>query len=93
MKRPYEKRLTNEIVWLASKNDRYRPRRVAALLRNDGWAMNVKRVERIWRLECLTVPKKQPKRGRPLLNDGSCVRLGPQYEGHVSSYDFVADRT
>ena len=55
--------------------------------------MNVKRVERIWRREGLKVPQRQPKRGRLWFNDGSCVRLRPQYPGHVWSYDFVMDRT
>jgi len=41
----------------------------------------------------LKVPKKQPKRGKLWFNDGSCVRLRPQYRGHVWSYDCVADRT
>ena len=91
--RPDEKRLTDEVVRLASKYGRYGYRRIAALLRNDGWTVNVKRVERIWRLEGLKVPKKQPKRSRLWLNDGSCVRLQPQHKGHVWSYDFVADRT
>jgi putative transposase len=50
-------------------------------------------VERIWRREGLKVPTKQPKRGRLWLNDGSCVRLRPQYSNHVWSYDFVEDRT
>ena len=88
-----EKRLTDEVVRLASRYGRYGYRRIAALLRNDGWAVNVKRVERIWRLEGLKVPRKQPKRGRLWLTDGSCVRLRPQHRGHVWSYDFVADRT
>ena len=35
------------------------------------------RVERIWREEGLKVPKKQPKRGRLWLTDGSCIRLRP----------------
>jgi len=39
------------------------------------------------------VPQKQPKRGRLWLNDGSCIRLRPEYKGHVWSYDFVAART
>lgn len=78
---------------MASKYGRYGYRRIAALLRNDGWVVNVKRVERIWRLEGLKVPKKQPKRGRLWLNEGSCVRLRSQHRGHVWSYDFVADRT
>ena len=55
--------------------------------------MNHKRVERIWREEGLKVPQRQPKRRRLWLTDGSCVRLRPQYDGHVWSYDFVHDRT
>ncbi len=55
--------------------------------------MNHKRVERIWREEGLKVPKKQPKRKRLWLNDGSCVRLRPTHWNHVWSDDFVADRT
>ena len=41
----------------------------------------------------MKVPKKQPKRGRLWLNDGSCVRLKPEHKGHVWSYDFMMDRT
>ncbi|MCK5596828.1 MAG: IS3 family transposase, partial [Candidatus Eisenbacteria sp.] len=52
-----------------------------------------KRVERIWRQEGLRVPKKQPKRKRLWLADGSCVRLRPEYQDHVWSYDFVFERT
>ena len=63
------------------------------MLRAAGWAVNVKRVERIWRLEGLKVPSKQPKKGRLWLNDGSCVRLRPERPNHVWSYDFVEDRT
>ena len=55
--------------------------------------MNHKRVERIWRREGLKVPKKQPKRGRLWLNDGSCIRLRPERPNHVWAYDFVSCRT
>jgi putative transposase len=55
--------------------------------------VNHKKVERIWRREGLKVPKKQPKRGRLWLNDGSCIRLKPQRKDHVWSYDFVMART
>lgn len=57
------------------------------------WRVNHKRVERIWRREGLKVPKKQPKRGRLWLNDGSCIRLRPEHKDHVWSYDFMMDRT
>ena len=63
------------------------------MLHREGWRVNHKRVERIWRQEGLKVPKRQPKRGRLWLNDGSCVRLRPQHRNHVWSYDFVHTRT
>jgi transposase InsO family protein len=66
---------------------------VHALLGEDGWRVNHKRVERLWRREGLKVPKRQPKRRRLWLNDGSCVRLRPERPNHVWSYDFVQDRT
>jgi len=91
---PDEKRLTGDIIALATKYGRYGYRRITALLNNEyGWRVNHKRVERIWRREGLKVPGKQPKRGRLWLNDGSCVRLRPEYKDHVWSYDFMVDRT
>ena len=78
---------------LASRFGRYGYRRVTDMLRIEGWGVNHKRVERIWRQAGLKVPERQPKRGRLWLNDGSCIRLRPLYRGHVWSYDFVASRT
>ena len=62
-------------------------------MKSEGWRVNHKRVERIWRIEGLKVPGKQPKRGRLWLNDRSCIRLRPERKDHVWSYDFVAART
>ena len=56
-----EEFLREQIVSLASKYGRYGYRRVTAMLRNEGWLVNHKRVERIWRQEGLKVPAKQPK--------------------------------
>ena len=88
-----EERLTKDIISLATKYGRYGYRRITALLNSDSWNVNHKRVERIWRREGLKVPKKQPKRGRLWLNDGSCIRLRPEHKDHVWSYDFVKSRT
>ena len=88
-----EAALTADIIALATRYGRYGYRRITALLREAGWVVNFKRVERIWRREGLKVPHKQPKRGRLWLNDGSCIRLRPEYPNHVWSYDFVEDRT
>jgi putative transposase len=98
--------LTADIIELATRYGRYGyplagkrllaiadRRRITALLRDAGWLVNVKRVERIWQQEGLKVPARQPKRGRLWLNDGSCVRLRPERPNHVWSYDFVEDRT
>ena len=89
----YEEELTAAIVELASQYGRYGYRRIGALLRQRGWAVNHKRVERTCRQEGLKVPQKQPKRSRLWLNDGSCVRVRPQRRNHVWAYDFVFTRT
>ena len=85
--------MTEAIIRLASQYGRYGYRMITALLRVEGWFVNHKRVERIWRCEGLKVPKKQPKRGRLWANDGSCVRLRPCWKNHVWAYDFVMART
>ena len=92
-RRPDEEALTAAIVGLASLYGRYGYRRVTALLRAAGRRVNAKRVERVWRREGLEVPRRQPERGRPWLNDGSRVRLRPGRPNHVWAYDFVQDRT
>ncbi len=90
---PDEEPLTAAVIDLASQYGRYGYRRITALLRAEGWHVNHKRVERIWRREGLKVPAKQPKRGRLWLNDGSCIRLRPDWRNHVWAYDFVQART
>ncbi len=78
---------------MSQQYGRYGYRRITAMLRLEGWCVNHKRVERLWRREGLKVPTKQPKRSRLWLNDGSCVRLRPLWKDHVWAYDFVLDRT
>jgi putative transposase len=88
-----EAALTQDIIALARQYGRYGYRRITALLREAGWLVNKKRVERIWRWEGLKVPQRQPKRARLWLNDRSCIRLKPERPNHVWAYDFVEDRT
>ena len=77
-----EPQLVADIIELAEKYGRYGYRMITGLLHQNGWQVNHKRVERLWRKEGLKVPKKQPKRSRLWLNDGSCIRLRPQYKNH-----------
>jgi transposase InsO family protein len=88
-----EKPLTGRLLELAAVYGRYGTPRITALLRSEGWQVNHKRIERMWRAEGLKVPQKQPKRGRLWLNDGSCIRLRPQQKDHVWAYDFVSAKT
>jgi putative transposase len=88
-----EEQLTADLIELARQYGRYGYRKITALLREAGWLVNDKRVERIWRREGLKVPQRQPKRGRLWLADGSCIRLRPEHRNHVWSYDFVEERT
>jgi putative transposase len=88
-----EELLIKRMTELATKYGRYGYRRITALLQREGFQVNHKRIERLWRKEGLKVPQKQPKRKRLWFNDGSCIRLRPQFKDHVWSYDFVATRT
>ena len=88
-----EGRLVARVIALATQYGRYGYRRITAMLRQESWQVNHKKIERIWRKEGLKVPKKQPKRRRLWFNDGSCIRLRPEHKDHVWSYDFVMART
>ena len=79
----FESRLVQRIVDLAKAYGRYGYRQITAILRREGWRVNHKRIERIWRQEGLKIPSRQPKRKRLWLNDGSCVRHRPEHPNHV----------
>ena len=78
-----EKQLITDMIELTHQYGRYGYRQVATLLRDAGWQVNDKRVERLWRREGLKVPMKQSKKGRLWMDDGSCIRLSPEYRDHV----------
>ena len=59
-----EKSLVQRMLALVGRHPRYGYRRIWALLRSEGFRVNVKRVYRLWRREGLKVPKKQRKKRR-----------------------------
>lgn len=93
VKLPDEDEIRSKIIEAVCNYGRVGYRMVTNILRNDGIKINHKRVERIWREEGLKLPKKQAKRRRIFMNDGSCVRLRAERKNHVWSYDFVEDKT
>jgi putative transposase len=93
VKRDDEDEIRSEIIDKACNFGRVGYRMVTNMMRNNGTLINHKRVERIWREEGLKLPKKQPKKRRLWMNDGSCIRLRAEHQNHVWSYDFVEDKT
>ena len=93
MVRADEDGLTRAILATAAQYGRFGYRRITRMVNDAGWRVGTDRVQRIWRREGLKVPRKQPKRGRLWLNDGSCIRLRPERRNHVWSYDFVEAQT
>ena len=85
--------LMQRIVALCAENPRYGYRRVWALLRREGWEVNKKRVQRLWREGDLKVPTKERKRRRIGTSENGCTRRRAEYPGHVWSYDFAMDAT
>jgi len=90
-KRQDEARLVKKIRKLAVHHSRYGYRRIAMLLRREGFRVNRKRVHRIWKSEGLGLPRRKPKRRR-MGSMGGMVNKA-EYPNHVWSYDFVEDRT
>ncbi len=87
--------LVERMVALSRENPRYGYRRVWALLvRREGWAVNKKRVQRLWREAGLKVPAgRERKRRRLGSSENGCTRRRAEYIDHVWSYDFAMDAT
>jgi putative transposase len=88
-----DKELVSQMRELAGKHPRFGYRRVAALLRADGWRVNDKRVRRLWRQEGFKIPRKGRKKRRLGHSGNSCTRRRAASMNEVWSYDFVFDQT
>jgi transposase InsO family protein len=80
------------LIRLAKQYGRYGYRKVTELLCIEGWRVNHKKVERIWREEGLQLPKRHKKRRRLYHKDSSVIRLRPTHPNHIWSIDFVHDK-
>jgi transposase InsO family protein len=92
----YELRLVARMNELAAQHPRYGYRRIWALLREEGWRVNRKRIERLWRLEGHRVPpRRSMKSGKKALGaaEQAIWNLPAQHPNHVWSYDFMGTRT
>jgi putative transposase len=80
------------LIRLAKQYGRYGYRKVGELLGAEGWRVNHKKVERLWREEGLQLPHRHKKRKRLYHHDASVIRLRPRYPNHIWSIDFVHDK-
>jgi len=87
------KALTSEINKLARKYKRYGYRMITAKLRQNGWTVNHKRIQRIWQKEGLQVPYRHKFRKAKGTSDNSCAVKKAEYINHVWTYDFMTDQT
>lgn len=78
---------------LVRRRPRFGYRRLAALLRREGWTINAKRVHRLCRREGLKVRRKLRKRRAIGESGNAChVRIA-EHQDHVWTWDFAFDRT
>ena len=85
------RRTRRQIVALSEKHPRYGYRRITALLRREGEAINAKRVQRVRRQEGLQVSKRQRRSRR--LGISTSERQRAARANDVWSWDFVEDQT
>jgi putative transposase len=85
--------LRAELRGFSRERPRWGYRQAHHWLREQGWRVNRKRVQRLWREEGLRVPQRRRKRRR--LGDSTVAgkRLRAQRPNHVWAFDFQFDQT
>lgn len=82
--------LVERIKEIRGKKPRWGYKRVHARLRSEGFAVNHKRIERIWREHGFTLPAR---RKRKKIRTGESVPVAATFPNHVWTYDFMFDAT
>ncbi len=78
---------------LSRGHPRWGYRRAWATLREEGWTVNRKRIQRLWREEGLRVPRRRRKRQRLGTSTTPAARLRAEHPNHVWALDFQFDQT
>jgi putative transposase len=91
----FELQLVARMNALAAKHPRYGYRMVWALLRGEGFAINRKRIERLWRLEGHRVPPRRASRAKDARggSQNAIWELAAVRPNDIWSYDFMSSRT
>jgi putative transposase len=88
-----DRALRDQLRQLSRTHPRWGYRRAHAVLREQGWTVNRKAIQRRWREEGLWVPARRRKRQR--LGTSSCPadRLAAEHPNHVWALDYQFDQT
>jgi len=86
-----QQELVKRIHALTDENPRYGYRRIAALLKQEGWNVGKRQVRRLRRLEGLRVPPTKRKARRQGHSTGLPTKA--THKNHVWTWDFIADAT
>jgi len=85
--------LRAELRRISRRRPRWGYRRAHQLLLDEGWELNRKRTQRLWREEGLRVPQRRRKRQRLGASTVPADRLRAQARDHVWAIDFQWDQT
>ena len=84
-------RLAERLRVLSEAHPRYGYRRIAALLRQEGWRVGKRQVQRLRRADGLRVPPTRRRLVRQGISTGLPTKATRR--GHVWTWDFVSDAT
>lgn len=85
--------LRSRLRELSREQPRWGYRRAWASLRGEGWSVNRKKIQRLWREEGLRVPARRRKRQRLGVSTSSAARLRAERPDQVWALDFQFDTT
>lgn len=88
---PKEEQLRQRLLALSAEHPRYGYRRIAALLRREGWRVGKRHIQRLRRAEGLRVPPSKRKIARRGVSTGWPTTA--THRNHVWTWDFIADAT
>jgi len=87
-----EHALRGRLREISRERPRWGYRRAHASLLNEGWSINRRRVQRLWREEGLRVPARRSKRRRLGSSTVPAKRLRAERPDHVWAIDFQFDQ-
>lgn len=89
-RRTDETELLEAIRAIRARKRRWGYKRVHKRLCKDGYAVNRKKIERLWKELGFTQPQRRPAKKR---RSGDTVPVCAQHANHVWTYDFIFDAT